>query len=249
MTMAPLSWCIAAMTIAAPQSAPAVRISDDVQAHQITDGVWRFVTWLDLPSYGRTPANALLLVSGREALLINTGWTNDQAARISAWAKATLGAHITLVVPTHAHADTIGGLAALHQRGVESWAQEGTAAIARARGQEVPHHVFGGAKELRVGERVVQLAFLGAGHTSDNIVAWLPAERILFAGCLVKAAGSRDLGNLEDANVGAWPTTVEALISAYPSPRLVIPGHGDPGSASLLTHTLLLARTAQPPPK
>jgi metallo-beta-lactamase class B len=261
MTIGPRSWCLLALVIVAPPQAlaaapeaqgtrsaspNAVRIADDIEAYQLAAGVWRFVTWFDLPRYGRTPANGLLVASGREALLVNTGWTNEQAIRLTEWADRSLGAKVTVVVPTHAHADTIGGLAALHRRGVASWAQEQTAAIARAAGQEVPRRLFGRVKELRVGERVVELAFHGAGHTADNIVAWLPAEKILFGGCLVKAATSSDLGNVEDAKTAEWPVTIEAVIAAYPSPRLVIPGHGDPGGPELLTHTLQLARAAQP---
>lgn len=260
----PGRWFLLALAIAAPArlfaaaepppaaqgsgstSASAVHIADDIEAYQIAVGVWRFVTWMELPRYGRTPANGLLIASGREAVLLNTGWTNEQAVRLAGWADRALGAKVTVVVPTHAHADTIGGLAALHRRGVDSWAQEQTAAIARTAGQEVPHHLFGRMKALKVGERVVVLAFHGAGHTVDNIVAWLPAEKILFGGCLVKSAAARNLGNVEDARVAAWPATLEALIAEYPNSRLVIPGHGDPGGADLLTHTLDLARAAQP---
>jgi metallo-beta-lactamase class B len=232
---------------ARPTPPDAVRVADDVEAYRVAPGVWRFVTWIDLPRYGRTPANGLLVTSGQEALLVNTGWTNEQAVRLAEWAERSLGAKVTVVVPTHAHADTIGGLAALHRRGVDSWGQEQTAGIARATGQEIPHHLFGRTKELRLGERVVKLAFHGAGHTPDNIVAWLPAERILFGGCLVKAGSASDLGNVEDARLADWPATIEAVIAAYPDPRLVIPGHGDPGGADLLTHTLQLARAARVP--
>ena len=190
-----------ALAADSPPAAPSVlspghgqtSLGDDIEIHEIAPLTWRYVTWFDLPPYGRTPANGLLVVSGRTAILVNTGWTDDQAARLAGWVEGTIGAHIDVVVPTHAHADTIGGLAALHRRGATSWAQEQTISIARSSGQEVPRHGFDRAKELRVGDRVVKLAFHGAGHTPDSIVVWLPAERILFGGCLVKSASSKDL--------------------------------------------------------
>jgi len=73
-----------------------------------------------------------------------------------------------------------------------------------------------------------------------------PADRILFGGCLVKSASSTDLGNVTDAKLADWRVTMEAVLTAYPSPRLVIPGHGDPGDRRLLQHTLDLALAAQP---
>jgi metallo-beta-lactamase class B len=242
-----LSACWLAVALGAgpvPGAAGPVRIAADVEAFPIAAGVWRFVTWLDLPPYGRTPANGLLVVSGREALLVNTGWNDAQADRLADWVERTLGAKVTLVIPTHAHQDTIGGLAALHRRGAESWAQEQTASIARAAGREVPHRLFGESHQLRVGDRAVDLAFRGAGHTADNVVVWLPAERILFGGCLVKAAGAKDLGSVEDASLSDWPATLGSVMARYPSPGLVIPGHGEPGDAGLLAHTLELARAA-----
>jgi metallo-beta-lactamase class B len=218
-----------------------VQVAEDIQAYTIAPGVWLFMSWTTLEG-ARIPANSLAVVSGRKALLVNTGWTDAQASEIAAWIEKTAGAKVTLVVPTHAHADTIGGLAALHRLGADSWAQEQTGALARAAHREAPHHLFRRSKDLKVGERAVKLAFHGAGHAPDNIVVWLPEERILFAGCLVKAANASSAGNLADAKLADWPATIQALMAAYPRPQLVIPGHGDPGGAGLFGHTLGIVR-------
>lgn len=251
MTVAVRSWCWLALAAAlspmaggAAEPPPVVHVSETVEAYPIARGVWRFVAWSELPGAGRIPANGLVVASGRKALLVNTGWTDEQADRLAGWVEKELGAKVTRVVPTHAHADTIGGLAALHRRGADSWAQQQTAALARAAGREVPRHLFRRSQELKVGERTVKLAFHGAGHTPDNIVVWLPEERILFGGCLVKAANASDPGNVQDAKMADWPATMQALMAAYPRARMVIPGHGDPGGFGLLGHTLGIVRAA-----
>lgn len=57
------------------------------------------------------------------------------------------------------------------------------------------------------------------------------------AGCMVKEMRSTGLGNLSDADVAAWPSTIAKVIAAFPSIVFVIPGHGLFGGKELLTHT------------
>jgi hypothetical protein len=49
-----------------------------------------------------------------------------------------------------------------------------------------------------------------------------------------------------DADLAAWPTTIERLRARYSRARLVVPGHGEPGTLALLDHTLGLARRQGP---
>ncbi|MDP4204044.1 MAG: CfiA family subclass B1 metallo-beta-lactamase, partial [Bacteroidota bacterium] len=71
-----------------------------------------------------------------------------------------------------------------------------------------------------------------------NIVVWIPSEKILFAGCMVKEMKANTKGNLSDADVKAWPSTIKKVMAKFPSARIVIPGHGEAGGFELLQHTL-----------
>ena len=81
----------------------------------------------------------------------------------------------------------------------------------------------------------------GAGHTQDNIVVWLPKQKILFGGCFVKSIHSKNLGNMEDASVKDWPKSIQKVINKYPNIKIVVPGHGKVGDVNLLKHTAQLA--------
>ena len=85
--------------------------------------------------------------------------------------------------------------------------------------------------------RMYQISFFGEGHTPDNVVAYLPTDQTLFGGCLIKSLGAGK-GNLEDANVQDWSSTVTKIKKSYPNVRIVIPGHGNPGSQDLLDYTI-----------
>ena len=87
---------------------------------------------------------------------------------------------------------------------------------------------------------MVVVTYFGAGHTTDNVVAWLPKQKILFAGCLVKSLDSTSLGNTKDGDLAAYPVTLRKVQAAYPHAKIVIPGHGDWGGPELIEHTLRL---------
>ena len=61
---------------------------------------------------------------------------------------------------------------------------------------------------------------------------------------MVKDLTSETLGNIADADLVAWPSTIARVIAAYPAAQIVIPGHGAIGGSELLRHTqVLLKRT------
>jgi metallo-beta-lactamase class B len=55
---------------------------------------------------------------------------------------------------------------------------------------------------------------------------------------MVRSADASALGNLADASLPTWADAVRAVRARYPSPAIVVPGHGELGDASLLDHTL-----------
>ena len=85
----------------------------------------------------------------------------------------------------------------------------------------------------------VYAAFLGEGHTKDNIVGYFREDSMFFGGCLIKESGGSQ-GFLEDANAKAWPATVLRVKQKYPQTRIVIPGDGQPGGTILLDYTISL---------
>jgi metallo-beta-lactamase class B len=81
--------------------------------------------------------------------------------------------------------------------------------------------------------------FFGQGHTSDNIIGYIPSENALFGGCLIKALGATK-GNLTDANIREWSETVELIKKEISKLEIVIPGHEKNGGKELLEYTIEL---------
>ncbi|HEX6475534.1 MAG TPA: MBL fold metallo-hydrolase [Candidatus Limnocylindria bacterium] len=105
------------------------------------------------------------------------------------------------IVTTRMTADLI------EERGAQDWASEQGRMPRLFEGAESipgltrPTHTFEERLEIDLGNRVVELQFLGRGHTSGDLVVWLPEERICFAGDLVEAMAAPYMG---DAHIGDW---------------------------------------------
>ncbi|MFC3199303.1 subclass B1 metallo-beta-lactamase [Parapedobacter deserti] len=214
-------------------------ISENLVIRKLADGVYMHTSFLETQDFGKVPCNGMVVSDGREAVVFDTPATDSISSALIDWVEDQLKCSIKAVIPTHFHADCLGGLDEFHRRRIPSYANSLTIVLASANGSTVPQHSFDDMLELAVGSKNVIADFIGAGHTRDNVVGYFPDERILFGGCLIKAVGS-DEGNLADALVDHWTLTGIKLKAKYPEAKLVIPGHGEPGDTSLLDYTIQL---------
>jgi metallo-beta-lactamase class B len=215
-------------------------VSEDVVLRLIAPDVWIHTTYVDLPQHGRVPANGLVLVDRTEAMLIDLPWTDEQTAALFEWINVKCGARVTMVVPTHFHEDCMGGLREAHRRRAVSYALDRTILAASRRQLPIPQNAFREEIVLTCGGTRVDVRYFGAGHTTDNVVVWLPRKNVLFAGCLVKSANATSLGNTADGDLKAYPATLRRVRAAYPQAKIVVPGHGNWGGLELISHTLAL---------
>ena len=179
-------------------------------------------------------------MSDEKALLIDTAWGDTLTETLLHWIDAELGASVEGAVLTHAHDDRMIGIGVLKKAGVTSYALPQTLEGAARQQWPLPDSVLAPVQHLSVGSRTVETFFPGPGHTPDNLAVWLPQEKLLFGGCMVRAAGTRSMGNVADADVEAWPRSIATLLSRYDDVQTVVPSHGPVGDRGLLEHTLHL---------
>ena len=149
-----------------------------------------------------------------------------------------IGLPATRAVSTHFHDDRVGGVDVL-RAGVATYASPSTRRLAEAEGNEIPTHSLEGLSSsgdaVRFGP--VELFYPGAAHSTDNLVVYVPSANVLYGGCAVHELSSTSAGNVADADLAEWPTSVERIQKHYPEAEVVIPGHGLPGGLDLLQHT------------
>jgi metallo-beta-lactamase class B len=220
------------------QSATAkIKVSDDIELVRFSPKAYLHVSVSEIEGLGKVSSNGLIFVDSGQAFLFDTPVTNEQTQTLISFIENSLHAKVSGFVPNHWHEDCMGGLAYLNKQGIKSYAHQKTIDIAKKEGLPLPEQGFTDFLSLKLNDTEIGCYYLGSGHSTDNIVVWVPSEKILFAGCMVKDIHSKTLGNLAEANVEEWLKTIEKVINKFPSAEIVIPGHGQVGGKELLVHT------------
>jgi metallo-beta-lactamase class B len=222
------------------------RIADGVYVAQIGPGLWVHTTVGKLDDGSPYLANGALVIDGNHSVLIDAGWNPQQADALADWAATTLGHPVSRAYVTHFHYDRLGGAAALERRHIPVYAIPATIDLARATHQPaIPDHALNLPSAPSPIAKDALIFFPGGGHTKDNVVVYFPKERVLFGGCFIKDSKAADLGNIADADLAAWPASLERTLEAFPQTAMVIPGHG-PMDPRALAHTRDLLKQPAP---
>jgi metallo-beta-lactamase class B len=191
------------------------------------------------------PSNSMYLVTSQGVVLFDTPWDSTQFQPLMDSIKARHHKDIVLCISTHFHEDRTAGLEFYRQKGIKTFTTKQTDELSKAKNEKRAEFLLYTDTVFRVGQHTFQTFYGGQGHSPDNIVIWFDKEKILYGGCLVKSTEAKDLGNLSDANVQAWTTTIKNIQKKFGDPSYIIPGHLDWHSNESLTHTLFLIQQSE----
>jgi len=229
---------------------PVVDISDPVE---VADGIWVIRDqriWL-VPNIG-------IVVGKNAALVIDTGLGPANGERVLTLARKLAGSRKLYLTVTHFHPEHGYGAKVfekdativynraqrdeLRQKGARyielfKHTQSTSAGMALEGTQIVmPHFVYDGQmSELDLGGRKVQFHNVGLAHTRGDQLVVLPEEKIVFAGDLIEERMFPIFPYFPPTDTeldGARWSNALADLKRY-SPKLIIPGHGDPGSLAI----------------
>jgi glyoxylase-like metal-dependent hydrolase (beta-lactamase superfamily II) len=172
--------------------------------------------------------NCSVLVADDGVVLIDNKFEMDHAAIMEKLREIT-DKPVLYVINTHLHADHSGGNAPKQALGAKVIAHENARfQMAKTQNTGLPNLTLDEHMRLYHGEFVIDLYWLGRGHTDGDVVVHLPEQDMIFMGDLFAtydpyvhlihyAAG----GSLRE-----WSRTLERAL-ALPFDT-VIPGHGGP---------------------
>ncbi|MEL6671780.1 MAG: subclass B1 metallo-beta-lactamase [Bacteroidota bacterium] len=214
-----------------------ISLHADAELVKISDHLYLHRTYTPTQGFGRVASNGLVYGKKGAAILFDTPMSEELTADILDYVKAELGWEIKAAVINHFHTDGgMGGIKTLHERGIQTYAHTKTFEKAKSEKLPLPMVEMKDTYDLEIGALKVQNRYFGPGHAPDNIVSYLPEERLLFGGCMIKCIGAGK-GYLGDADVEKWPQTVKAVEMAFPEAEIIIPGHGPHGGRDLLQYT------------
>ena len=211
---------------AAEALGPAVtaEVADGVFAYVQPDGSW----WIN---------NTGFLVGGDEVVAIDATSTERRTRALLDAIRGVTPQPVRTLVNTHHHGDHTNGnclftdaVVVGHRNCREGVRNQRIGGLEAVFGDvdwgeltiRPPSLVFDSRLDIYVADRLVELHYIGTpAHTTGDIVAWLPAERVLFAGDLVFNGGTPFvlMGSVEGA--------LDALdrLSAFGA-TTIVPGHG-----------------------
>jgi len=187
--------------------------------------------------------NTGVIIGDDGVMVIDTRATPAMAEDVIRHVRTVTDKPFKYVLLTHYHAVRVMGASAYKADHII--ASQGTYELIKERGQQDfdsevqrfprlfrsvesvpgltwPNLVFESALTLWLGRTEVQIRHIGKGHSKGDTIAFLPKERVLFAGDLVEEGTTPYCG---DAYLEEWPATLERL-RGFKAEKLV-PGRGD----------------------
>ncbi|MPQ97202.1 MBL fold metallo-hydrolase [Modestobacter sp. I12A-02628] len=211
------------MTTAPHPLAAVAEVADGVHAYVQDPGGW-------------CVSNAGIVTGDQGAVVIDTLATRSRAEALRAAVDRVSAGPRRVLVNTHHHGDHVFGndvfeptaVVVAHENAVDELVETGLALTALwpevAWGDPrlvLPTITFDDRIALRIGERRLELIHVGPAHTSNDVVVWLPEDRVLFAGDVLMS------GCTPFSLMGSVAGTLAAIERlARLDPVTVVCGHG-----------------------
>jgi glyoxylase-like metal-dependent hydrolase (beta-lactamase superfamily II) len=218
--------------------------ANEMKPVQLTPSVWyvQGLTALGSPANQNFISNAGFIVTGQGVVVIDALGSPALAQQLVAAIRKITPQPITHVIVTHYHADHVYGLQVfkalgariLAHRAALGYLNSDTAQLRlQASRQELAPWIDANTalveadewldteRELKIGEVQLQVKHVGPSHTPEDLVVYLPQQRLLFAGDLVFRARIPFVGQADSRR---WMTALDGLLAL--DARVIVPGHG-----------------------
>ncbi|MFJ5790989.1 subclass B1 metallo-beta-lactamase [Lysinibacillus sp. NPDC093197] len=207
-----------------------------VKLTKINNEVWVHTTYENMDGY-LVPANGLLINSSKGLYLIDATWNDQLADELLTLIEQNFHKRVKKAIITHHKIDRVGGIQALLDAKIPVESTSFIAKMIKDVGYPQIKTNLDRNPVFKAGKVIIETYYPGEAHTRDNIVVWLPQYKMLF-GDMIFALEQDNVGIIDEANMSAWPHTMQNLINKYPEAKVVIPGHKNWGDFSLLSHTI-----------
>ena len=217
-----------------------VKLDTNIGLRKLTNNV--YLVESSFTCNGDLNCNHLIVMDTQDMVLINTP-AGDSITRIMIRClEEKFKRKITKVIASHFHDDSSGGLNEAERHGIKSFGSARTQELLKSKNKKLDI-TFKDSMTISLQTLKLDLFYLGAGHSIDNIVTWIPSEKILFGGCLLKSPDADNIGNIKDADLQEWPKTVQKVKARFRNAEIVIPGHLSIGDSSIFDKTLKIIKS------
>lgn len=207
--------------------------SEHLSLRTLSSGAVQHISYMEVAGFGRVECNGLVYIDQGQAFIVDSPASLQASKELLDYLQGE-NLEIKGWVATHFHLDCVAGQEVFQKAQIPFYAHSLT--LEHFPELQEKAYVLRDTSQFILGTDTLQFWYLGAGHTRDNILVYKPKDRVLFGGCLIKELGA-DKGNLEDADVQAWPLTIQAVQHTFSEASIVVPGHGQIGGRELFRYT------------
>jgi metallo-beta-lactamase class B len=193
----------------------------------------------------KLPANGMYFVTKNDVVLFDTPWDTTQFQPLLDSIKQRHNKNVTICLATHWHSDRTEGLAYYKKLGIKTYTTKLTDSLCKANNKKRAEYILQNDTTFNIENYSFETYYPGEGHTKDNIVVWFKNEKILYGGCLIKAADAENLGYLGDANTKTYAQTLKNVKAKCKNPKFIIISHSDWKNKKSLNHSIKLAKKFQ----
>jgi cyclase len=218
-----------------------------LEAQLISENVWAIVSparGVPDPQNRGWTSNAAFVITDDGVLVFDTGSSEGIGSAIAEIIGQITEQPVRWIINSHSHGDHWMGNAPLanpeteviatpasrdeirdeHGRWINMFNQMTAGATGEPR-VVVPNRTIDQRTLESFGGLEVELIPLGPAHSLDDLVAWIPSQRILLAGDVVYVG---TVPGTFAADILSWLDVHEVLLAL--DPELVVPGHGEVGT-------------------
>ncbi len=209
--------------------------------HHLTGDFYVYTTY-NYYQGSRIPANGMYVLTHQGAILIDSPWDTTQFQPLLDSIRIRHGQQVVMCIATHFHEDRTGGFDYYRQQSIKTYSTQLTDQLSQKRGMKRAEFLLTKDTVFTIGQHSFETFHPGHGHTPDNIVIWFANEKILYGGCLIKSTDDTSLGNLADASITDYATTLQRVQEKCKNPASIIPGHSGWTNTQSLAHSLRMAK-------
>jgi glyoxylase-like metal-dependent hydrolase (beta-lactamase superfamily II) len=232
-----ICWVLAGAGVGAQESVP-------MKAQQVSASAW-YVQGLSAQGSGANQnfiSNAGFVLTPAGVVVIDALGSPALAQRLVEEIRRITPLPIVRVIVTHYHADHIYGLQTFKALGARVVAHRAAGEYLNSEAAQLrlvasreelapwineqtrlvpPDEWLDGDTDYRIGGVPLQLRAVGPSHTPEDLVVYLPQEKVLFAGDLVFRSRIPYVGKADSRH---WIAALDKLLELEAS--VIVPGHG-----------------------
>lgn len=197
--------------------------------------------------------NSLVYIGKNHVTLVGATWSSESAEALKEAVGNITEKPIEEVINTNYHPDRSGGNHFWKSEGCSIHSTEQTYDLLKSDWEAIcdwtrqglkdypvvplalPTHTHKGNFTLQNDK--IEVLYLGPSHTEDGVFVYLPDEKILYGGCILKP----HLGNLDQANIKEYPNTLYRLKKMNLPIEMIVAGHWRPiHGPELIDHYIAL---------